>query len=178
MNGESTKTCPFCAEKIQATAKICPWCRRWLSLCSFRHPVVSIIVGVGMMLVFVAYMFRLMDYASRMFNPPPYYYDFLGSLQIEQSQMFFKDTTNGPRIYITGMLTNQSPIAWHEIEFECRFFGTNDNLIDAYTARWYGTVQARDDGAFRVTVLPVRDFKEYVNMKLFISDARNVKSPF
>ncbi|MDD5140334.1 MAG: FxLYD domain-containing protein [Verrucomicrobiales bacterium] len=113
---------------------------------------------------------------SRIFNPPPYYADHVGSLQILQSNMFFKDTTNGPRIYITGILTNQSQIAWHDIEFECRFVGTNGNLIDAYTSRSYSTIQANDDSAFRVTVAPIKDFQEYANMKLFISNARNVKS--
>jgi hypothetical protein len=115
---------------------------------------------------------------SRAFNPPPYYVDHIGSLQILQSKMFFKNTTNGPRVYITGILTNQSQIAWHDIEFECRFLGTNGNLIDAYTAQGYLTVQPTDDGAFRLTVVPVEDFQEYVNLKIFISNARNVKNPF
>jgi len=115
---------------------------------------------------------------SRIFNPPPYYAEHVGSLQILQSKMFFTDTTNGPRIYITGILTNRSQIAWHDIEFECRFLGTNGSLIDAYTSRSYSTVQANDDGAFRVTVTPIKDLQEYANMKLLISNARNVKSLF
>ena len=114
----------------------------------------------------------------RSLNPPPYFDDSPTALKILESQMFFKDTTNGPRIYITGILTNQSQTAWRDIEFECRFLGTNGNLIDAYASRPSMTVQAKDDSAFRVTVVPIRNFQEYANLKIFISNARNVKSPF
>lgn len=114
----------------------------------------------------------------RISNPPPYYADHVGSLKILQSQMFFKVTTNGPRIFITGMLTNQSPVAWRDIEFECRFQGTNGSLVDAYTSRSYMTVQAHDDCAFRVAVTPIKEFQDYADFKLLISHARNVKGFF
>jgi predicted nucleic acid-binding Zn ribbon protein len=179
MNGESKKACPFCAETIPMAAKICPRCRQWVSWRSLRNPVVGIIIMLcAMLLVGGCVIFFFTHVFSRVFNPPPYYDEHIGSLQILQSKMFFKDTTNGPRIYITGILTNRSQIAWHDIEFECRFLGTNGSLIDAYTSRSFSTVQANDDGAFRVTVTPVKDFKEYANLKLSISNARNVKSPF
>lgn len=122
--------------------------------------------------------FMFSRFFNRVGNPPPYYAGYVGSLQILQSQMFFKNTTNGPRIYITGILTNQSQIAWRDIEFECRFLGTNGSLVDAYTSRSFSTVQANDDSAFRVIVTPIKDFQEYANMKLFISNARNVKGFF
>lgn len=115
---------------------------------------------------------------NRMMNPAPYYTDHPGALQILQSQTFFKSTTNGPRIYITGLLTNQSQIAWRGIEFECRFLGTNGNLTDAYTTTSYMTVGANDDAAFRVTVVPVKDPAEYGNLKLFVTNARNMKGLF
>src|SRR6185369_1516351 len=121
----------------------------------------------------------LVGMMRRTFNPPPYFTDSPAALKILDSQMFFKDTTNGPRIYITGILTNQSQIAWHAIEFECRFLGTNGNLIDAYSTQSYGTtVQANDDSAFRVTVVPIRNFQDYANLKISISNARNIRSPF
>lgn len=131
-----------------------------------------------MMVIVGCMIFMFTRFFSRVSNPPPYYADHVGSLQILQSQMFFNNTTNGPRIYITGILTNQSQIAWRDIEFECRFLGTNGNLIDAYTGRSHFTVQASDDSAFRVTVTPVKDFQEYANLKLFISNARNIKGLF
>jgi hypothetical protein len=179
MNGEFKKCCPFCAETIPAAAKICPRCRQWISLRSFRNPVVGLVISLFALLMIsgcVAFFFT--HVFSRVFNAPPYYADHVGSLQILQLKMFFKDTTNGPRIYITGILTNRSQIPWRDIEFECRFLRSNGNLIDAYTSRSYSTVQANDDGAFRVTVTPIKDFQEYENLKLSISNARNVKSLF
>lgn len=179
MNNESKKTCPFCAETIPAAAKICPRCRQWISLRSFRNPVVGLITGLCIMFVCGSCMvFMFSRLFSHIGNPPPYYADHVGSLQILQSQMFFKNTTNGSRIYVTGILTNQGQIAWHDIEFECRFLGTNGSLVDAYTGRSHSTVQAKDDSAFRVTVIPLKDFQEYSSMKLFISNARNVKGFF
>lgn len=179
MNDGFETCCPFCAETIPAAAKICPRCRQWISLRSFRNPVVGLVITLFALFVVggcVAFFFT--HAFSRISNPPPYYADHVGSLQILQSKMFFKETTNGPRIYITGILTNRSQIPWRDIEFECRFLETNGNLIDADTSRSYSTVQANDDSAFRLTVTPIQDLQEYENLKLSISNARNVKSFF
>ena len=46
VNSENQKVCPFCAETIPAAAKLCPRCGQWLSLRSFRHPVVIICVAI------------------------------------------------------------------------------------------------------------------------------------
>jgi len=115
---------------------------------------------------------------NRLTNPPPYYADTPAALKILQSQMFFKDSKDGPRIYITGILTNQSPTPWHGIEFDCRFFGTNGNLVDAYTAQSYLTVLGGDDAAFRLTIPATKAAQDYGCLKLFISNARNTKGIF
>jgi hypothetical protein len=175
MNREPEIECPFCAEIIRKSAKVCPRCRQWLSLRSFRNPIVGAILGlvvVFLMMIFLVGMFR------RSFNPPPYFCDTPNVLSVLESQMFFKETTNGPRIYITGIITNQSASAWRDIEFECRFLGTNGSLIDAYTTRCYMTIQGNDDSAFRVTVVPARDFRDYVELRLSVSSARNPKGLF
>src|SRR5882724_129246 len=103
MNGEFEKACPFCAETIPKAAKICPRCRQWISWRSFRNPVVGLVISLCVMFVVGGcVMFLVTNVFSRIFNPPPYYAEHVGSLQILQSKMFFTDTTNGPRIYITG----------------------------------------------------------------------------
>lgn len=82
------------------------------------------------------------------------------------------------RIYITGVLTNQSSIAWRDIEFECRFFNADGLMIDAYNARGYLTVQPKDDHAFRVSVWPGRPAGDYAAHKVTVSTARNTKALF
>ena len=53
---------------------------------------------------------------NRFQNPKPDYSDFISSLRVTGSRMTWAETSNGPRIYITGILTNQSGIAWRDIE--------------------------------------------------------------
>src|SRR5579862_136564 len=105
------KTCRYCAESIPAAAKLCPRCRQWLTFFSFRNPLV-LFVGWG---VPILVMLGVLMYAAGNFvNPPPYYSDFRGSIRILQSNMNWVETSDGPRIFVTGVLTNQSPIAWKD----------------------------------------------------------------
>src|SRR2546421_191400 len=67
-------------------------------------------------------MFRVIDRVQRFMNPPPYYSDFKDSIQIVKSNLNWVETAEGPRLFVTGILTNQSQIAWRAPEFECRFY--------------------------------------------------------
>ena len=54
MNAETSQTCPFCAEPIKPAAKLCPWCRQWLTMRSIRNPAVSAwLVAVPMMAIMI-----------------------------------------------------------------------------------------------------------------------------
>jgi hypothetical protein len=179
MNSDPTRTCPFCAEVIRATAKVCPRCRQWLSLRSFRNPVVSLfaiglpaLVCCGILLVVVFSRF------DRLFNPRPHYSEMPDALLVLESRMNWVETTNGPRIYVTGILTNRSAVAWREVEFECRFFGTNGIMVDADHARGWLTILPNDDCAFRAMVAPGRPAADYHALKVSVSTARNARGPF
>ena len=92
--------------------------------------------------------------------------------------MLWVETTNGPRIYVIGMVTNRSNIAWRDLEFQCRFFDTNSIMIDAgYPNSWL-TVQPGDDAAFRGTVTPGCPKSDYHTLTLAVSSARNTRSRF
>lgn len=81
-------------------------------------------------------------------------------------------------IYLTGILTNQSPIAWNEIEFECRFFDHNGAMVDAANVRAHLTIQPHDDSAFRAWLNATRPTNDYGSFKLSVSTARNAQGPF
>lgn len=155
MTNQPIRTCPFCAEQIMAEAKLCPRCRQWLSTRSLRHPIVSMFVmGVpvlGAMVVFGAVLFGKLD---RFQNPKPYYSEFVGSIQVIESRMNWATPRDELRIFITGILTNQSPVAWKDVEFDCRFFDRNGVLLDASTGYGRFTILGNDDTAFRVSVVP------------------------
>ncbi|MBI2926446.1 MAG: hypothetical protein HYY24_12195 [Verrucomicrobia bacterium] len=92
--------------------------------------------------------------------------------------MNWVETKDGARIYVTGLLTNRSPIAWSSIEFECRFFDANGGMVDAANSRAYVTMRPSDDSAFRAVVVPGVASNEYRSLKIAVSTARNSKGGF
>ena len=132
-------------------------------------PLFVLIIGFG-----VAALTKL----DRTLYPAPYYTDFPNSLRVVESRMDLVETSNGLRIYITGILTNQSPVAWKGVEFECRFFDTNGAMVDAAHPVSYFTIQPNSDTAFRAVATPVRATNYYATYRLSVSTARNSKSLF
>ncbi len=92
--------------------------------------------------------------------------------------MNWAETSSGPRIYITGILTNQSEFAWRDIELECRFLDTNGRLVDAAHPHVALTIQPHDDTAFRTVVTPSHATNDYASFRLSVSTARNTKGFF
>jgi hypothetical protein len=111
-------------------------------------------------------------------NPKPFYSEFPNSINILASHMNFVQTENGSRIYLTGLLTNSSPVAWKSIEFDCRFFDAHGVMLDAGTGGSYATVQSFDEAAFRVAIIPLAPTNEYASFKIRVGSARNAKSWF
>jgi hypothetical protein len=104
--------------------------------------------------------------------------DFVGSIQILESRMNWSQTSSGLRIYITGLLTNQSEHAWKDIEFDCRFFDQFGSMIDAASGRGRLVILSRDDSAFRTSIEPTRATNEYASFKISVNSARNMKAWF
>jgi len=111
-------------------------------------------------------------------NPPPHYAEFPGALEVLESRLNWVQTKDGLRIYVTGLLTNHSAVAWQNLELECRFFDTQGTMIDAANARAFLTVKAHDDSAFRAVVVPGCQSNDYRSFKLAVSTARNARAPF
>jgi hypothetical protein len=176
----AARTCPFCAEPIRAAAKVCPRCRQWLSFRSLRNPVVGgFLVAGAMMALWLVLGVALEKNLNRLSSQPPYYEEFPNALQVLQSRMNWVATKDGLRIFVTGMLTNRSAIAWQGLEFECRFFDAGGKLVDAANARGgYLTVRGNDDSAFRIAVVPAGSSNDYQSFQIKVSTARNTKSSF
>jgi hypothetical protein len=176
---QEKKICPHCAESIPARAKVCPRCRRWLSTWSFRNPAISLPI---FFLPIMAFYFLLVhDGFGRflaIFNPPPYYSDFPGSIRVRDSKMNWAGTVDGERLFITGVVTNQSTNAWSALEFDVRFFNTNGQMIDAANGHSYFTIAPAADSAFRVSVSPIESSNEYSSFKIRVNNARSAGGIF
>jgi hypothetical protein len=135
-------------------------------------------MGIPFIAIFIMIGILFEHSYGRVFNPPPYYTSFPDAVRVIESRINWVATDKEPRIYVTGIITNQSPIAWKDVEFECRFYDTNGVMVDAYNRRSDLTIKSNDDSAFRVSVVPSRPAKDYASHKLSVSTARNDKAPF
>jgi hypothetical protein len=170
------KSCPYCTETIPSAAKICPRCRQWLSVRSFRNPYVGVtLIFLPMFFCFVAMGAAVLRQMQKITNPPPYYSDSRGAIEVLDAKMSWAQTSEGLRLYFTGMITNRSALAWKRPEFECRLFNSKKQMIDAATVNGYLTILPESDAAFRVSVYPVASTNEYDSFKIFVSSAYNVK---
>lgn len=179
MNDPEKRICRFCAEVIKAEAKLCPHCRQWLTLKSFRHPVVMILThAIPSLGILVAMMMALFSFSEAYQNPRPYYSEFPDSLKAGESRMNWVQTSDGLHIFITGVLINTSPITWKDIEFDCRFFDAQGVMVDAGTGYVHFTIRPNDDTAFRVSLVPVAPTNSYDSFKISVGNARNAKGWF
>ena len=175
----NSRTCPFCAENIKREAKVCPRCRQWLTLRSICNPAITVwVYGLPHLAIYAVFGMLILTALNRFQNPKPDYTAFVNSLRVMESRMNWAETSSGLRLYITGVLTNQSEFAWRDIELECRFFDAKGQLVDAAHPHAGLTIQPHDDTAFRAVVTPSRVTNDYSSFRLSVSTARNTKSLF
>lgn len=173
------RACPHCAETISVAAKVCPRCRQWLTWRSLRNPIVNALaIGYPMLACFGGLLFMVTTSIQQLFQPRPFYSEVPEPLAVLESWVNWMETTNGPRLYVTGILTNRSEFAWRDVEFECRFFDGSHRMVDAAHGRAFMTVQTRDDAAFRLAVTPGRPQADYQSHQVTVSTARNANSAF
>lgn len=176
MNASSTRTCPFCAESISAAARVCPRCRQWLKRRSWRNPEVRNAVGAVLCLAALAALGGAgITALDRLFNPRPYYSEMPDALQVLETHMNWVQTTNNVFVYVTGLLTNRSAVAWKDVEFECRFYGPDGSMVDADHELDLLTVRPYDDAAFRVRIIPCRPASDYRGVKVWVTWARTAR---
>lgn len=173
------RTCPFCAEIIKVEAKLCPHCRQWLTLKSFRHPLVMTFTHlVPLLAMWIGFAVAVFSFTDNLQNPKPYYSEFPDALKVVESEMNWVQTPEGLRIFATGVLTNTSTFGWKDVEFDSRFFDAKGVMVDADTGHSYMTVLPNADNAFRVSIVPTAQTNEYASFKISVSNARSTKSLF
>lgn len=167
----SMKTCPCCAESISEAAKVCPRCRQWLKLLSFRNPAivtsmyvfVVCVMGVGMIIWF-----------ERIIDPTPNFATQRDSLKVIESKRVFYERDKQPRLRTIVLLTNQSPYSWKDIEMEVRFFNNEHRLIDVgLRSTTTGFISGHDELALLIESVPCRPEVEYSSHEVAVRSARN-----
>jgi hypothetical protein len=179
MNDPEKRICPFCAEVVKAQAKLCPHCHQWLTLKSFRHPLVMLLIHVvPITAIWVGLGALLFSQMDRLQNPKPFYSEFPGSLRIMESRMNWAHTDEGLRIFVTGVLTNTSPETWRSVEVDCRFFNAAGVMVDADTGYAHLSVCPYDESAFRISIIPTAPTNEYASFNVSVGNAMNAKGLF
>lgn len=172
MNDPRQRTCPFCAENIPVRAKVCPRCRQWLALRSFRHPLVfATCYSIPLLVMWLWAGWVIFSKIEALANPRPYYSEFPNSLQVLQSRMNWAPTRDGIRIFVVGVLTNTSAVNWREAEFDCRFFDSTGEMVDASPGRARVAVCPHDTTAFRVSLIPTAPTNDYASFTVSVSHA-------
>src|SRR5256885_412066 len=128
-----------------------------------------------MMFCFIVMGAGVLRQMKKMTNPPPYYSDSRGAIEVLDAKMNWALTSEGLRLFIIGTITNRSALAWKRPEFECRLFNSKKQMIDAATVNGYLTILPGSDSVFRVSIQPVASTNEYDSFKIFVSSAYNVK---
>src|SRR5215510_3880973 len=117
MQDPNTKTCAFCAETIKAAARLCPYCRS-----SQSKGAVHLIVAPA--LVWATVLLFMIGGASviyRLVSPGRDFAPFRDQLKIVSSSVEFDRNENNPHVTAVGIVRNDSPYAWKDVQLEVRY---------------------------------------------------------
>ena len=167
------KICPYCAESIPARAKVCPRCRQWLTIFSFRSQgFANLAVGLGVLILFgggLLFLHKLLNVGVD-FSP------YRDGLSVVESRMDFQVLDKDSKIYIVGILTNQTDVAWKNPQFELRYYDAKGMLIDVQTSYVNARIYPRGETGFRIALKPCRELADYTTYKIFARYARDARS--
>ena len=172
MSDEISMVCPYCAEPVKTAAKICPWCRQWLSLFSLRNPAVFVMIFYFCMVV-VAFGFFI--FLQRMFDPGINFSPYRDSISIVESRMNLEDAGKDSSVHVVAVITNQTDIAWKQVQLDVRFFNKAGALIDARVYHDVAIVVPHGESAFRINTKPSYPLSDYDSYKLYIRSARDAR---
>lgn len=175
MSEPGNRICPYCAERINFAAKVCPRCRQWLSIYSLRNPVVLMLIHGLVILVFMGMILMMFH---RMFWNGQNFSQYRDGLSIVESRMNLRAGPGDPGIYVVGLLTNRTDVGWKDIQLDVRFFDKSGQMIDAMSGMILATALAHSEVAFRKAVTPGRPLSDYDSYRVYIRFARDSQTPF
>lgn len=120
-----------------------------------RHSGFRTGIALVFTLVFLAtWVLMMVVWLPSPFNRGEDFAPYRDQVKIISSQMSFSDTEDGPKISVVGVLRNDSPLAWKQIQLEVQFTDSAGELIDVARDRgshWGSTVAADDESGFRIS---------------------------
>jgi hypothetical protein len=172
MNDEITRLCPYCKEEIKVAAKICPRCRQWLSVFSLRNPaVLTTVVYLSLLVWTVGFQIFL----QRLVNPGIDFSPYRDGITIIESRMNVEDAGGKSSVHVVAVITNQTDIAWKQVQFDVRFFNKMGVLIDARGYSAGDTILPHGEIAFRINTKPIHALSDYESYKIFVRSARDAR---
>jgi hypothetical protein len=176
MNEEKFKTCRYCAQQVKSAAKICPHCRQWLALLSFRNISVMTAIMLVWMFILEVGLFVLVD---RLTNRGIDFAPYRGRISVVQSRMCCcTNLENQPEISVVAVITNQTDKEWKEIEFDARYFDKAGKFIDLGRGEYNDTLYPKTDGAIRINATMLFPATNYDSYKIYIGSACDAHSRF
>src|SRR5450432_3331792 len=100
-----SKICPYCAEQVNDVAKICPRCRQWLSMFSWRNPAAALSV---VCLCGLVCLIGLLVFLQRLLNPGIDFSPYRDSIFVVESRMNIQANDKQPMVNVIVLLTNKS----------------------------------------------------------------------
>lgn len=146
---DERRACPFCAESVKATAKICPFCQsRLVRHARWRQ---ELMAGAPLLLVMVllaGFIYWAERYTTpgrgRVFAPHRQ------ELGVVRTQLIGSDSG----VALTGWVTNGGAYPWRVHSLEVRFLNSDGSLRDVHEPSFADpfVVQPGQEAAFRVAL--------------------------
>ena len=149
--GELTKVCPLCAEKIKVAAKLCPFCQSKLSrYARWREEIALLLLALflcGLVILMFSWLFPDTPNATELgFR--------LHRRELKIVRIEWNHTKSRPDYSLTGFVTNRSSRPWRVHELEIRFLREDGKVLDTlhHGVDSPFVVQPGHEHAFRVAV--------------------------
>ena len=164
-----TRVCPFCAESLKVSAKVCPHCRYWQKKWSWQNPVVGPVIGAGISLIFLIGLGAFLD---KMFGLKEAFEVHQNDFSIVSSQFSHRVQASNVWLTVVGTITNRGDWAWKNVDVEVQFYDKTGKMIDVIAvdgSSYHGTaLLPHRDAAFKVESRASHPAADYDNYKALV----------